>query len=118
MHLGHLYQAIVGDTVARLLEASGAEAVRLSYHGDVGSQVGKCIWGIGKAIDWDLDRLEAAIKAEQIGKYYADGAKAFDSDKTAEAEIRKINEHVYKQDDEKINAIYKYGKDISFKKFD
>src|SRR5476649_2368864 len=44
MHIGHLYQYIVGDAIASLLEANGAEVKRLSYHGDVGLHVARAIY--------------------------------------------------------------------------
>lgn len=118
MHLGHLYTSIVGDTVARLLEASGADVKRLSYHGDVGLQVAKWVWAVGETIKWDLSKLDKTVSAKPLGFYYAKGAKAFDSDKKTKASIVEINEHIYKKDREDINRIYDLGKYTSFKQFD
>ncbi|MBX4201953.1 arginine--tRNA ligase, partial [Candidatus Saccharibacteria bacterium] len=49
MHIGHLYSYVVGDSISRLLEASGARVKRLSYHGDVGLHVAKAIWAMRKS---------------------------------------------------------------------
>ena len=40
-HIGHLYSNIVGESIARILEANGAEVRRVCYQGDVGLHVAK-----------------------------------------------------------------------------
>ncbi|HVC36730.1 MAG TPA: arginine--tRNA ligase [Candidatus Dormibacteraeota bacterium] len=130
MHLGHLYTTIVGDTIARLLEAAGASVKRLSYHGDVGLHVAKAVWGIGETIDWNPARLKE-LESEEIehdglkltlktiiGYLYAKGARAFEEESTAADRIKDINKHIYEQDDPTINAIYDWGVERSFKYFD
>ncbi len=44
-HIGHLMSNAIGESVARLLEASGAKVSRANYQGDVGVHVAKAIWG-------------------------------------------------------------------------
>ena len=43
MHIGHALNAILADTMANLLAVDGAAVHRVSYHGDVGTHVGKCM---------------------------------------------------------------------------
>jgi arginyl-tRNA synthetase len=114
MHIGHLYSYIVGDAISNLLEASGAKVQRLSYHGDVGLHVAKAIWGMQQGVN--SESVADGIK-QAIGFYYAEGAKAYEHDESAKNEIHEINEHIYKQDDEDINRLYKSGKDKSFGDF-
>ena len=118
MHAGHFYSAIEGDAIADLIESSGAEVKRLSYHGDVGLQVAKFIWGVGVAVEWDLDKVESAINAKSLGYYYGQGANDFNIDEITAKKIREINEHIYKKDNKLINDIYDIGWKISFEKFD
>lgn len=120
MHLGHLYSSIVGDSIAKLLEESGANVKRLSYHGDVGLNVARWIWAIGRASDWKLDVAKDLLKDtnQPLGTFYAMGAKADEDDSRISEEIRKINEHVYKRDRKEINDLYDYGRELSFKYFD
>lgn len=116
MHLGHLYTAIVGDAIARLLVAGGASVKRLSYHGDVGMHVAKAVWAIQQHLKAGQDPAEY-LKGKDIGIYYVEGAKAY-QDGAAEDAIKQINAHIYARDDEQINAIYDAGRDISFQSFD
>ena len=44
LHAGHLYTSIVGDSLANLLEALGAEVHRVHFGGDVGLPVGTPMW--------------------------------------------------------------------------
>lgn len=43
MHVGHLRSTIIGDTIARLLEFTGADVLRLNHVGDWGTQFGMLI---------------------------------------------------------------------------
>lgn len=116
MHIGHLYSYIVGDSISRLLEANGATVRRLSYHGDIGLHVAKAIWGMKKKsvnFESNVDALR-----NDIGMYYLEGAEAYEQDEQAKLEIHKINEHIYKNDDDEINKYYQWGNERSFGYFD
>ena len=45
MHIGHLCTTIIGESLARILEASGYKVVRINYVGDFGTPFGKMICG-------------------------------------------------------------------------
>ena len=45
-HIGHLYSNIVGESLARVLQANGATVSRVDYFGDVGMHVASSLWGI------------------------------------------------------------------------
>lgn len=109
MHIGHLYTAIVGEALARLLEASGAEVKRLSYHGDIGMHVAKWFWGKQQAA--------ADKNNEPLGYYYALGSKAFEEDEAAANEIRELNDKIFNQDAD-IKDLYLAGRQLSFEQFD
>ncbi|MBA3757975.1 arginine--tRNA ligase [Candidatus Saccharibacteria bacterium] len=113
MHIGHLYSYIVGDCISRLLEASGANIKRLSYHGDVGLHVAKAIWAMLQTeAGEDLDTQQ------DIGMFYRRGDEAYRNDEKASEQIKTINEHIYNQDDQRINELYRSGREKSFEYFD
>jgi arginyl-tRNA synthetase len=107
MHIGHLYSYIVGDSISRLLESSGARVHRLSYHGDVGLHVARAIWGMQHSDNPD----------QSIGVFYAEGAKAYEESEEAKQQIQDINAKIYKLD-ESIKDLYEKGKEKSFAEFD
>lgn len=118
MHIGHLYSYIVGDSISRLLEAEGATVRRLSYHGDVGLHVAKAIFGVGKLKSESNQSMTADELEKLIGVAYAHGAKLYEDDSAAKAEIEAINQHIYQQDDSEINKTLKAGSQLSFDYFD
>lgn len=110
-HIGHLMSNAIGESIARLLQFSGAEVKRANYQGDVGPHVAKAIWGVMKL---GVDPHDAA----QLGKAYATGSQAYESDPSVKAEIDSINAKVYEKSDPKINDIYAAGRKASLEHFE
>ena len=106
LHTGHLYQTIYGDILARVLESAGATVHRTSFGGDVGLHVAKCLYGMKIALDgFNPDKLDTAehdafLRAQWIGQVYVIGAKAYEEDATAQAEIVEINKAIYRLHEE------------------
>ena len=120
MHIGHLYSYIVGDAISSLLEVNGASVKRLSYHGDVGLQTAKAIYGISQLEKerGELADKETIDRENFLGKAYAYGAEKYESDQSAKAKIDEINTHIYAKDDPEINKLHQEGCDLSFEYFD
>jgi len=99
LHTGHLYNTILGDTIARLLEASGASVYRANFGGDVGMHVAKCLYGILELLaekqPESLDAVEKGARAAWISKAYVHGAKAFDTNDDAQQKIKELNKKIY-----------------------
>lgn len=105
-HIGHLMSNAIGESIARLLQFSGAEVQRANYQGDVGPHVAKAIWG--KKMHADLP----------WGAAYAAGSKAYEENAEAKAEIDAINKKVYDRSDAEINALYDDGRASSLAHFE
>jgi len=110
-HIGHLMANAIGESIARLLQFSGADVKRANYQGDVGPHVAKCIWGLKKL------GLSAGSSAT-LGQAYAAGAQAYDADEQAKAEIDEINRKVYEHTDAEIDALYTEGRKTSLAHFE
>lgn len=106
-HIGHLMNNAIGESLARLTEAGGAEVKRANYQGDVGIHVAKAIWAARKG-KGDLTD----------GTAYAAGSKAYETEEGAKREIMEINRKIYEKSDEEINKIYNKGKKESLSKFE
>lgn len=119
MHLGHLYTAIVGNSIASLFEVLGADVKRLSYHGDVGMHVAKCLWAVGEHIGWDTKKLEGLrLDDSDISNFYVIGANAYKEDETSAEAIKAVNASIYLADRKDINEIYELLRKKSFEEFD
>jgi len=113
-HIGHLFTNTVGESIARLFVAAGAEVKRLNYQGDVGMHVACAIYGmqqLGIAADSDFS-------AKDLGKAYALGATAIKENEKVAAEVKTINKAVYERSEEAINSLYDKGRAVSLEYFD
>ncbi len=117
-HIGHLMSNAIGESISRLVEISGAEVTRANYQGDLGLHVAKAIWGLTKNENLQSKDGTHNIQAENIGKAYAIGAQAYDTDENAKAEIDAINKKVYDRSDEKVNQVYNWGFEVTMKAFE
>lgn len=101
LHIGHAYSNTVGESIARLLEAAGAEVLRVCYQGDVGMHVAKSVWGMQTLLNEsqqtpsDLEKLPLVDRIRFLGKAYALGATAYEEDKNAQKIIKEINFSTY-----------------------
>ncbi len=110
-HIGHLMSNAIGESVARLIEYTGAEVKRANYQGDVGPHVAKALWGLKKLA------LSASDSAA-LGKAYAAGAGAYESDASVRPEIDAINAKVYDRSDTEVNKLYDEGRKTSLAHFE
>jgi len=112
MHIGHLMSNAIGESVARLIEFSGATVSHVNYEGDVGPHVAKCLWGLQK-----VGNLEPA-NATDIGKAYTHGAKAYEESPDAKAEIDALNRAIYKNEDRELAELWRKGREVSLAAFE
>lgn len=62
MHIGHLKNCFLGESLARLFESAGYKVVRINYIGDYGTPYGKIIAGInmyGSEVDIEARGIDA-----------------------------------------------------------
>jgi arginyl-tRNA synthetase len=111
MHIGHLMSTIIGESIARLTESSGATVARDTYGGDVGPHVAKALWALQKT------GVTEPTSAEEIGKAYAHGSRAYEESEEAKAEIDALNTEIYKGDDHALMELWRKGREISLEAF-
>ncbi len=121
MHIGHAFNAILADTIANLLDASGATAHRVSYHGDVGAHVGKSMWSLLRYIDGDVQRLLDVPTTDRnsfMSRMYAEGATAYKENDAAKTEIDALAGQSFLLDDPLYKQVYEVCKQWSFEQID
>ena len=70
-HIGHLMSNAIGESIARLLEQSGAEVIRANYQGDVGPHVAKALFVL-------LEQQVENPTIAQISLAYVEGSKRYE----------------------------------------
>jgi arginyl-tRNA synthetase len=121
MHIGHAFNAILGDTIANLLEADGAKLYRVSYHGDVGLHVGKSMYSLLRFVDGDASKLQTVPVEERnsfMSKMYAEGSNAYKEDETAKAEIDELTKQSFMPTSALYAEVYDTCKKWSFGQID
>lgn len=121
MHVGHGFNSILADTIANLLESSGAETHRVSYHGDVGAHVGKSMWAILRYASGDIGKLTSVPEADRndfMSKMYAEGATAAKDNPDIKVEIDALAAQSFLLDDPFYKEVYGLCKGWSFDEID
>ncbi len=122
-HIGHLYSNIVGESLSRLFEATGAAVKRANYQGDIGLHVAKAVWGMQKDMESQGMTLQALGKKtlkERIhflGSAYARGARAHEEDPKAKLEIEDLNQKIFSLD-KTVKEFYQKGRKWSLEYFE
>lgn len=117
-HIGHLMTNAIGESIARIVERSGAKVLRINYQGDVGLHVAKAIYILlkdKKVIKKDALVAEASFT---IGEAYGKGSEAYEKDPKAKSEIDEINKKIYDKSDAQINEIYDWGFKMTMEAFE
>ena len=101
-HIGHLMSNAIGEAIARVLEAAGANVTRANYQGDVGLHVAKALWGKQQKPDlaW--------------GAAYVYGSAEYEQNRE---EIDALNKKVYDKAPE-IMPMYEEGRKASLEEFE
>src|SRR3989338_7976538 len=102
-HIGHLVGNVIGESLSRLFEATGAVVSRANYQGDVGVHVAKAIWGKTQKPELTL------------GEAYVYGDGQYDAHKE---EIDTLNKTIYEKNDAVVNKLYDEGRAESLKHFE
>jgi arginyl-tRNA synthetase len=111
MHIGHLMSTIIGESLARIIASAGATVCRDSYGGDVGPHVAKAIWGLRHA------GISEPATAEELGKAYAHGSRAYEESPEIKTEIDELNVAIYKGEDRELMELWRKGRDVSIDAF-
>lgn len=86
-HVGHLRSAILGDTLALLLDFAGFDVIRANYPGDMGLHVIKWLWNymtrhMGERPEKDITRW--------MGDIYLEANRRLEESPELEAEVRAL----------------------------
>lgn len=123
-HIGHLMSNTIGESIARIIKADGAETKRACYQGDMGMHVAKAVWGmLWTPAENNKPRIpsdDASLheKIAFLAKSYAHGAAAYETRPEEKMEIVGINKKIYECSDEQIYKLYLWGREASLEYFE
>lgn len=120
MHIGHLRTLLIGESLARIFKAAGAQVFRANYQGDIGPHVAKAIFGVQKLLSEknlsleDVDKQPATQKAHFLGQGYVRGVEEYGNHKK---EIDELNKKIYIHNSQ-IEPIYRRTRQWSLDYFE
>ncbi len=121
MHIGHALNAITADTIANLLDLTTSHLYRVSYHGDVGLHVGKCMYALLRYVDGQPERLLDVPEAEHnsfMSRMYAEGSRAYKDNDDAQSEISELARQSFTRTDPLYAQVYDTVFHWSFEQID
>lgn len=84
-HVGHIRNAVLGQSVLNILHANGYETIGSAYIGDIGAHVAKALWGYKKFIKDTVIPKEK--RAETLGEIYTKATQYVEKHPKAKEEI-------------------------------
>lgn len=102
-HVGHLRSAILGDTIALILDFAGYDVIRANYPGDIGLHVIKWLWNYmtrhnGEKPEKDITRW--------MGDVYLEAVRRLEETPELESEVRALYTR-WDQRDPEVVALWK-----------
>ncbi|MBU0590768.1 arginine--tRNA ligase [Candidatus Micrarchaeota archaeon] len=94
-HIGHLRNAVLGSSVAQILEFDGYDVERMDYIDDLGLQVAQSLWGFLNYDSNPKGKLDF-----WLGEQYVGIAKKFEEDKTIVEGVRNVLKAIEEGDNE------------------
>lgn len=111
MHIGHIKNSFLGESLARLFENAGYKVVRINYVGDYGTPYGKIIAGMQLwGNEEDIEKRGIDALQEYYVRFNAEEENNPDLSQMARDIFRRIEEK-----DEEIYPIYKRVLEIAIK---
>ena len=111
LHIGHIRNAIIGDSLKRLLKTAGNEVDTQYYVNDMGRQIAMIVYGmkkLGLSIDEDLANSYNSILDNFHNTSLANTETSINFDSKIDHQIGqlyfKVNEYINANEDEKIQV--------------
>ena len=105
LHVGHIRNAIFGDSLSKLLKLAGRDVKTQYYVNDMGRQIAIIVSGIlyeGLNIeDYDGDKLD-----HKIGKLYYDANKAVEENEELNSKVDELIQLYEEGSDDELNKIF------------
>jgi arginyl-tRNA synthetase len=97
LHVGHLRNICLGLAAVRMARAAGREVIPVSYIGDIGAHVAKCLWAFKK---FHAGQAPPEDRGKFLGSVYAEATRMVDEDPTLKQEIAEVQRRLEARDPE------------------
>ncbi|OWT33725.1 arginine--tRNA ligase [Methanobrevibacter sp. 87.7] len=105
LHIGHIRNSIIGDSLTRLLKASGREVETQYYVNDMGRQLAMVVYGI-KELGLNIEDQGEDKVDHNIGQIYLKVNQKFKEDPSLESGVDALIKEYEKGDNEELNKLF------------
>jgi len=88
VHVGHLRNGSIGDSIRRILEFGGCKVSTVSFMGDVGAHIAKWLWYYNK---FHKGKIPEKNVSKWAGEIYAAATKKMEEKEGYEKEVQEVN---------------------------
>jgi arginyl-tRNA synthetase len=81
LHVGHMRNLCLGNALIRMGRTIGADIISVTYPGDVGTHVAKCLWYLKKHWQQDIPEGSPEEKGAWLGQIYTLASHKLDDEK-------------------------------------
>ncbi len=103
LHIGHIRNSIIGDSLARVLKSAGYTVETQYYVNDMGRQIAMIVWGI-KNLNYKMD--PEGKPDHEIGKLYFQVNEELRANPDLKIEISAILKQYEKGDDKELEELF------------
>jgi arginyl-tRNA synthetase len=112
-HVGHLRNMCLGLSVVRLCQAAGFDVVPVSYIGDIGAHVAKCLWAYKK---FHANETISENRGKFLGAVYAEATRYIEENPEAKEDVAAL-QRMLEAGDEELTALWKETRQWSIDEF-
>lgn len=104
LHIGHIRNAIIGDSLARILKSAGFQVETQYYVNDMGRQIAMIVWGL-QNLDYHPDSNEKTDV--EIGKLYFKVNQALNENSDIKNQVSRILKTYEEENPEELESMFK-----------
>ena len=104
LHIGHVRNAIIGDSLARILRSAGYNVETQYYVNDMGRQIGIIAWGL---LNFDFKIEENEKVDHEIGKIYFQINEKLRADESLKTEVSALLKRYESGTDPELEKVFK-----------
>lgn len=90
-HIGHLMNNTIGESLVRIMRATGANVETMTFPSDISIGIGKAIWYLLREHGNNYTPTDIAV----LGDAYVQGTRIFDEDESIHSEVKRITDNLY-----------------------
>jgi arginyl-tRNA synthetase len=109
-HIGHVRNAVLGESLRRILEKRGKKTIPVAFNGDVGTHIAKWLWFYKNFYKGDIPKENFT---RWMGEMYANASKKAEERPEYEDQIAELNRQIDARD-KTILPLWKKFRDLCY----